>query len=55
MTFAASCKKYFGLHEGQSLKEFSAELKCLTYEDKVEIADLLTAEGFPTDHPKKPE
>lgn len=51
MTLAASCKKYFGLREGQTLRGFSAELKDLTYDDKIEIALLLNEEGHPTDLP----
>lgn len=30
--------EYFGKHPGQSLKDFSEELKQLTYEERVELS-----------------
>ena len=47
-SFVVQAKTYFGLLPGQTLRGFSAEIKALTHEDKVELAGLLTAAGHPT-------
>lgn len=46
LTFAAACKHYFGLHPGQTLQEFTAELKKLTPEDKAELIRLFPSVGI---------
>lgn len=53
-SFAASMKGYFGLKPGQSLKDFSDELKSLTFEDKMEMAKGLNDIGISTKDPTKP-
>jgi len=42
MSFVMACKKYFGQKEGQTLMEFSTELKGLTDKDRLELAPLLS-------------
>lgn len=44
MGFTKAARDFFGLKEGQKLTAFAAELKELPYEDKVELAKLLTEE-----------
>ena len=42
--FVVACRKFFGMKPGQTLLEFSHELKALTEEDKKELAGLLSVE-----------
>jgi hypothetical protein len=42
MKFAPACKLFFGLQEGQGLKDFMAEIRGLTAEDRAEMAPLLS-------------
>jgi len=51
-SFLGAVKEFFGLLPGQSLREFSAELKRLTLDDRLELAVLLRSEGFDCDEPK---
>lgn len=51
-SFVAACKNFFGLKEGQSLTEFGQELKALSHEDKMEIAQGLRAVGEDCDDPQ---
>jgi hypothetical protein len=44
--FVKAVKEFFGLLPGQTLLQFGAELKALTYEDKQEIAQGLRAIGI---------
>lgn len=44
MTFMAAARKYFGFKEGQTLTEFSKEVKELTAEDRAEMAEGLSKE-----------
>jgi len=37
MTFMAACKNFFGFKPGQTLSEFSAEIKALTPADRAEL------------------
>ena len=37
-SFAGACREFFGMHPGQNIAEFGAELKALTPEDKLELA-----------------
>jgi hypothetical protein len=39
--FKAAISKFFGRKEGQTLPEFAAELRALTYKDKCEIREML--------------
>ena len=44
MTFMAACRKYFGFKDGQTLTEFSKEVKELSAEDHAEMAEGLSKE-----------
>ncbi len=44
MTTIAVLRKFFGYREGQGLKEFGAELKQLSTEEKQELAELAAVE-----------
>ena len=50
----AQLKDFFGYRPGTGLKEFSAELKALTYQDKVDFAKMFNDYGLPTEEPAKP-
>lgn len=50
--FAAQMLAFFGLLPGQTMKDFHAELKILSPEDKEELATLLTAAGYSCDLPQ---
>jgi len=52
MSFVVRCKNYFGLLPGKTIRDFSAELKALTPEDKAEFCSLFNAIGLPTAPPK---
>ncbi len=54
MAFSAAMKHFFGLKPGQSIMEFGAELKQLTFDDKMEFAKMLRAQGIPSDDPQTP-
>lgn len=43
--FTPAMKQYFGLRPGETLRDFAAELKMLTKEDKQEFAEMLRGEG----------
>lgn len=36
-SFVVACKEYFGFHPGQTLSEFSNELKNLTDKDRADL------------------
>lgn len=36
-SFAGACREFFGMQPNQKIAEFGAELKSLTYEDKLEL------------------
>ena len=38
-SFAGACREFFGMHPGQKIAEFGAELKSLTHADKMELAE----------------
>jgi hypothetical protein len=47
MTFIKACVDFFGLKEGQGLKEFfQKEIKPLTDADRIEIGKGLEANGY---------
>jgi len=43
-SMTAVLRKFFGYREGEGLREFSAELKALTPEEKLELATLAARE-----------
>lgn len=45
-SFMSACRKYFGTKEGQSLRDFLAEVNSLSPEDKREIEEGLKREGI---------
>lgn len=45
-TFAAAAKEYFGVRPGEGLKEFMAEVKALSDDDKQEIAEGMARHGI---------
>ena len=42
-SFAGACREFFGMQPGQKIADFGAELKSLTHEDKVELAEGMRA------------
>lgn len=46
VTFVVACKKFFGLHPGQTLAQFGEELKQLTAADRAELTALFPSVGF---------
>lgn len=44
-SFVSACKAYFGLKPGQKLSEFGDEIKALSHEDKMQLADGLRQVG----------
>jgi hypothetical protein len=54
-SFTGAMKQFFGLKDGQQLKDFAAELKALTPEDKMEFHRMLNEDaGIPCDPPGTP-
>ena len=41
MSFVGAAKKFFGYKDGQTLKEFSEELKKLTEQDRKDLTPML--------------
>lgn len=41
ISFTIACKNFFGMKTGETLAEFSAEIKALTPADREEMAPLL--------------
>ena len=50
-SFVAACKNFFGFKPGQTLSEFGAELKELSYEEKLDIAKGLRDAGHDCEDP----
>ena len=44
MGFAVACKRFFGLKAGEKVGEFAQEIKSLTLQDRMELAQLLSKE-----------
>lgn len=44
-SFISACKAYFGLKPDQKLSEFGDEIKALSHEDKMELAEGLRQAG----------
>ena len=53
--FVKAVKDYFGLLPGQTLLQFGAELKTLSYEEKLDIAKGLRAHGIDCADPDRPK
>ncbi len=49
--FLAACLKFFGLLPGQGNIQFAQECKRLSPEDKLELAQLLRADGIDCEDP----
>ena len=45
-TFIGACRQFFGLKQGQTLKEFGDEIKCLSDKDRTDLTDMFTFVGF---------
>lgn len=52
--FTAVMKEYFGLLPGENIMGFSAELKKLSYQEKLEFHAMLEAGGVACLEPNKP-
>lgn len=52
--FVSQMRNFFGLLPGQSLLDFGKEIKALSFQEKLEFADMLNVAGFPTQPPKPP-
>ncbi|HYV37940.1 MAG TPA: hypothetical protein VE988_19805 [Gemmataceae bacterium] len=50
-SFSAQMRSFFGLRPGDGLKEFAAELRALSHDDKVAFVEMLNEAGFPCDPP----
>lgn len=46
-TFTAAMKHFFGFKDGQTLTQFSAEVKQLSPDDRIYFANGLIADGYP--------
>ena len=53
-SFVKAMKDYFGLLPGQTVLQFGAELKALSYMDKCEFANGLRALGIDCPDPEQP-
>lgn len=55
-SFAGACREFFGMHPGQKIAEFGAELKSLTHADKVELVEGMRAStGWSISDPINPQ
>ena len=52
--FTAAMKEYFGLLPGETIVQFAAELKALTYAEKLEFHSMLAAVGVDCVPPTAP-
>jgi hypothetical protein len=53
-TFIAACREFFGFKPEQTLNEFSAEIKQLSYHDKMELATEMRKVGIDVADPVAP-
>jgi hypothetical protein len=53
--FVKAMRDYFGLLPGQSLLQFGAELKALSYEEKLDFVQGLRSVGIDCADPDKPK
>ena len=55
-SFAGACREFFGMHPGQKIAEFGAELKSLTHADKMELAEgMRPSTGWNISDPVNPQ
>ena len=55
-SFAGACREFFGMHPGQKIAEFGAELKSLTHADKMELAEgMRSSTGWAISDPINPQ
>lgn len=52
-SFIAAAREFFGFRPGTGLNDFAAEIKALTFEDKLEIAEGLRQNGLDCADPVK--
>ena len=48
MPFVVACKKFFGMHPGQTLPEFTHEIKALTEQDREDLRLMFLTVGIKT-------
>jgi hypothetical protein len=53
--FVKAMKDFFGLLSGQTIQQFGAELKALSYEEKLEFALGLRGIGIDCTFPEQPK
>jgi len=53
--FVKAMKDYFGLRPGQTILQFGAELKALTYDEKLDFAQGLRSIGIDSADPDRPK
>ncbi len=53
--FVKAMKDFFGVPPGQTVLQFGAELKALSYDEKLDFANRLRAAGIDCDEPEKPK
>lgn len=53
-SFIGGCREFFGFKPDQTLTEFGAEIKALSYEDKLELAQGLRDTGMDVADPAQP-
>lgn len=54
VAFTKAMKDFFGYQAGKGASGFVAELKALSYEEKLKFAEMLREGGMPCDDPVKP-
>jgi hypothetical protein len=53
--FVKAMKDYFGLQPGQTILQFGAELKALSYDEKLDFAQSLRSVGIDCADPDRPK
>lgn len=46
VTFIVACREFFGLLPGQTLAEFSKEIKALTVKDRTDLIEMFRTVGL---------
>lgn len=54
-SFIAACKDFFGFKPGQTLTEFGNEIKALSHEEKMDLADGMRKIGIDCADPLQPK
>jgi hypothetical protein len=52
--FVSACQSFFGRHPGQSLADFGAELKALSFDERKALAADMRSAGIECDDPQVP-